>query len=138
MTLDFEKAFLNGSVLRDMCITLPPEDSRAHGGANVGYLRRAMYGLREAPAIWQDVVRELMCCLGYAPCPTMPCVYRHPETDVVVVAHVDDFLACGDKAALLALETQLQNNIECDGEIFGSGSDEARELKFLGRRIAWT
>ena len=138
MTLDFEKAFLNGSVLRDVCIALPPEDSRADGGANVGYLRRAMYGLREAPAIWQDVVRDLMCGLGYVPCPTMPCVYRHPVSDVVVVAHVDDFLACGDKAALVALKAQLQSNFECDGEILGGGDDEVRELKFLGRRIAWT
>ena len=138
MTLDFEKAFLNGSVLRDVCINLPEEDGRANGGENVGYLRKAMYGLREAPAIWQDVVRALMCNLGYEPCATIPCVYRHPESDVVVVAHVDDFLACGDKTALLNLKAQLKGHFDCGGEVLGDEADEVRELRFLGRRIAWT
>ena len=32
MTLDFEKAFLNGLVLRDVCIVLPEEDGRSQGG----------------------------------------------------------------------------------------------------------
>ena len=60
MVLDFEKAFLNGAMERDVCIELPLEDARRDGGKNVGYLKKAMYGLREAPAIWQKVVRHLM------------------------------------------------------------------------------
>ena len=60
MTLDSDKAFLNGLVLREVCIVLPAEDGRSSGGENVDYLKRAMYGLREAPVIWQDVVRDLM------------------------------------------------------------------------------
>ena len=89
MALDFEKAFLNGNIKRDVCIVLPPEDSRSNGCLNVGYLRTAMYGLREAPAIWQDVVQNRMEQLGFVACVIMPCVYFHPGRDVLVVAHVD-------------------------------------------------
>ena len=39
MTIDFEKAFLNGLVLREVCIVLPAEDGRSRGGENVGYLK---------------------------------------------------------------------------------------------------
>ena len=49
MALDFEKAFLNSDFEHRVCIDLPPEDGRVEGGRQVGLLRNAMYGLREAP-----------------------------------------------------------------------------------------
>ena len=138
MTLDFEKAFLNGLMVRDVCIELPSEDGRGQGGKFVGHLRKAMYGLREAPVIWQDVVRELMSDLGFAACRTMPSVYYHREWDVCVVAHVDDFLSCGPKDSLLKLKEQLLERFSCSGDILGEGEDEVKELSFLGRKITLT
>ena len=104
MALDFEKAFLNGDMERKVCIVLPAEDARAEGGLKVGLLRKAMYGLREAPAIWQKVVRQLMGELGFKACATIPCMYYHPGRDLVVVAHVDDFLVCGCRDELISLK----------------------------------
>ena len=89
---------------REVCIVLPLEDPRSDSGRNVGYLKKAMYGLREAPAIWQGVVRKLMGELGFNTSPTIPCLYFHPTKDVLVTAHLDDFLACGDAEVLLELE----------------------------------
>ena len=89
MALDFEKAFLNGKMERCVCIVLPAEDARSDGGRMVGLLHKAMYGLREAPAIWQKVVRQLMGELSFRACVTVLCVYYHPDRDLVVVAHVD-------------------------------------------------
>ena len=104
VALDFEKAFLNGDMEREVCIFLPAEDPRSDGGRNVGYLKKAMYGLREAPAIWQGVVRKLMDERGFIANPIIPCLYYHPVHDVVVTAHVDDFLACGEAEVLRDLE----------------------------------
>ena len=50
---------------REVCAELPPEDPNRDGGANVGYLLPAMYGLREAPAIWQAVIQGLMADLSF-------------------------------------------------------------------------
>ena len=88
--------------------------------------------------IWQDVVRELMKDLGFEACRTMPSVYYHKEMDVCVVAHVDDFLACGTKASLNELKGQLKDRFDCSGEVLGSEDDEVREVTFLGRKIAHT
>ena len=79
MTLDFEKAFLDGHMVRDVCFELPSEDGRGQGGKFVGHLKKAMYGLRETPVIWQDVVRGLMSDLGFTACRTMPSVYYHKD-----------------------------------------------------------
>ena len=137
MSLDFKKAFLNGHVTREVCIEIPAEDLGGQEGRMVGLLNRAMYGLREAPAIWQRVVQELMADLGFVACATVPCVYFHPEKEVVAVAHVDDFLMSGDQAVLLELRRELQSRYECDGDMLGPGRDEVREISFLGRRIRW-
>ena len=138
MVLDFEKAFLNGSMERDVCIELPPEDARRQGGRNVGYLRRAMYGLREAPAIWQSVVQALMKDLGFRSCTTVPCVYHHSERDLLVVAHVDDFLVSGPRHELLALKNEIRRRYDCDGDVLGDEEGDVSEISFLGRRLVLT
>ena len=81
-----------------------------------------MYGLREAPAIWQKVVQEMMAELGFVACATVPCVYHHVEKKVVAVAHVDDFLMSGDKSALLELRRELPARYECDGDVLSPGT----------------
>ena len=91
LSLDFKKAFLNSHVTREVCIELPPEDDWAASGEYVGLLHRAMYGLREAPAIRAAVVEEMMASLGFVKLVTVPCVYVHAVTGAIAVAHVDDF-----------------------------------------------
>ena len=51
--------------------------------------------------------------------------------------HVD-FLCLGSRAALDSLLVGLKAEYECDGDILGPGSDEAKKLKFLGRTITYT
>ena len=68
--MEFKKAFLNGRVTREICIELPDEDEKKDGGRMVGLLHRAMYGLRDAPAIWAAVVADMMLELGFVKCTT--------------------------------------------------------------------
>ena len=138
MVLDFEKAFLNGPMQRRVCVALPPEDARAQGGKMVGLLRKAMYGLREAPAIWQSVVRDLMCKLGFEACVTVPCVYYHEDRDLVVVAHVDDFLVSGPHGELERLKAEIQASYDCEGDVLGDDPGDKKELSFLGRSLRHT
>ena len=64
-------------------------------------------------------------------------MYHHPARDLVVVAHVDDFLVCGNSEQLIALREEIKNKYDCDGDILGDGAEEAREILFLGRRLIW-
>ena len=56
MALDFSKAFLYGDMKREVFIELPNEDPRKLESDCMGLLRKGMYGLRDAPQIWQEVV----------------------------------------------------------------------------------
>ena len=135
MLLDFKRAFLYGEVERELFIRLPPEDERAEGGEYVGVLKKAMYGTRDAPAVWQRLVRKVMLQLGFHASRTAACVYVHRTRGLQVVAHADDFLVTGPKVESMALKAQLQRDYEVDGDILWTDADEKKEGRFLGRTI---
>ena len=135
MLLDFKRAFLYGDAERTIYIELPEDDGRRDGGKCVGLLRKAMYGTRDTPAVWQRLVRKVLRGLGFEASKTTACVYYRRQRRLRVVAHVDDFLVTGPKEELEAFRAALQTECEVDGDILGLEADEAREGKFLGRVI---
>ena len=138
MLLDVKKAFLYGRLARTVYIELPEEDKRAKTRRFVGKLRKAMYGLRDAPQVWQGEVKRTMEELGFRAAASTPCVYYKQEGGVRVVVHVDDFLCTGPKDALEKLLADLKARYEMKAKMLGPGGDEESEGKFLGRTVRWT
>ena len=136
MVMDIKGAFLYGDIEDIIYIELPDEDPRKKDGF-VGRLRKAMYGTRAAPQVWQSVVKQTLTNLGFEASIVQPCVYFHRSRDLRIVTHVDDFLCGGPKASLLWLRKQLQNEFELKSQILGDGVGEDRAVKFLGRTIRW-
>ena len=91
MFLDFKRAFLYGDAEKELYIKIPDEDPEKNGGINVGRLRKAMHGTRDAPAVWSRLVKKMLTELSFRPSRTTPCVYWNRERQLRVVAHVDDF-----------------------------------------------
>ena len=134
MLLDFKRAFLYVDVEREIYVKLPSEDPRS-GEDKIGILRKAMYGTRDAPAVWQRLVKKVMSELGFVASRTSACVYVHRARGLRVVARVDDFLVTGPKPELVELRRQLHLGYEVDGDMLGLAADEKIEGKFLGRSI---
>ena len=137
MVLDVKRAFLYGDTPRNIIIDLPDEDPKKLPGL-VGRLNKAMYGTRDAPAVWQAEVRKTMKELGLIESAVFPCVYFNPVTGSVCVAHVDDFLIVGERGELDKIYGGLKKKYEMKGEYFGPNPGEAKEVKFLGRTLRWT
>jgi len=138
MVLDVKRAFLYGDAVRSIYTKLPPEDPR-HGEPGVLWkLLKAMYGTRDAPAIWQKEVRKLMLALGFRGCKSNPCIYIHDERDLTVDVHVDDFLCLGERADLDWLHQSISEKFQVKKAILGPGEDEQKKITFLGRSICWT
>ena len=136
--MSLSKAFLYGDMDRDVYIELPDEDGRKNGKELVGLLKKSMYGLRDAPLIWQKVVRTMLVKRGFESLTTTQCVYINPTTSTIIVAHVDDFLCLGSKGGLRELLRDLQTEFECSGEGLGPDVDEVKEIRFLGRYVRYT
>ena len=102
----------------------------------VGKLKKAMYGTRDAPQIWSQVVQDAMESLGYKQSSFQPAVYYHPDKDVVVVVHVDDLLATGDGEMLEALYQELSKKFEIKRKMLSMEDDQ--ETAYLNRTLKVT
>ena len=98
MVVDVKRAFLHGYCTRSIYIELPGAESQ--GGKYVGKLVQALYGTRDAPLAWLIVVKSGMKEKGFKECKVTNGVFTHPERDLRVVVHVDDFLLSGGKEDL--------------------------------------
>ena len=103
----------------------------------VGKLDKAMYGTRDAPAVWQTELESKLCDLGFTGCITTPCLYIQKSTGVRVVAHVDDLLCEGRKEDLEKFLEEFSKKFEVKHTMVGPGPDEVQEAVFLGRTIKW-
>ena len=134
--LDIKSAFLYGKARRKIAIELPPEDPRRDSGANVGLLNKSMYGTRDALMIWQDHFRGVLTAMGFKESLSVPCMFRHPETNVNIVVHVDDIFAVGDEADLKWLIEQLKKQYDLKNKIIGPNEHQC--ASYLGRVISFT
>ena len=104
----------------------------------MGLLQKAMYGTRDAPAVWQHLVHRILSGLVFALSRTAACAYVHHLKQLRVVAHVDDFLVTGPLPELERLRATLQENFEVDGDVIGSEVGEKPEGRLLGWIIRCT
>ena len=103
----------------------------------MGMLNKAMYGLRDAPQVWQQEVRRILGGMGFKESITSPCVYSHPETQVRLVTHVDDFLCIGPEQCLQNFYNELSLVLDLKCEMLGPRPGDGKVGQFLGRTIRW-
>ncbi|TQV90209.1 retrovirus-related pol polyprotein [Cordyceps javanica] len=82
-------AFLNAPAKAKVYV-VQPQGLDNHSG-RVCLLRRALYGLRAAPAWWSDVCREFLTKVSFLPIDAEQCLYRH-KSGALLITYVDDFL----------------------------------------------
>ena len=121
MVIDVKKAFLYGVINRNVYIELPDEDPESQKGTLVGKLDKAMYGTRDAPAMWQEELERTMTASGFVASVAIPCVYQHPELGVSAVAHVDDILLVGPKEGLYEARRRMEARYKLKSNFIGPG-----------------
>jgi transposase InsO family protein len=115
--MDVETAFLNAIVKEEVYVELPEGVTAPTGAAlrrPVCRLRKALYGIKQAPHDWHDEINGTILSLGYLPNASDKCVYvRRSATGraLILALFVDDlFPIChsldlaelqADKAALM-------------------------------------
>jgi hypothetical protein len=132
--VDVKCAFLYGWARRKVYIELPSRDPES-GKNLVGQLLKAMYGTRDAPQIWQEVVKKKMVSIGFVTSSLHAGVYRHANRMLIVVIHVDDFLSIGSRVDLLWLGAELQKDYDIKQAILGKQGE--KQGKYLNRTITY-
>ena len=134
MLLDVTGAFLYGTMRRQVGIRLLAELNA--GPDAVGLLRKSLYGLRDAPLIWQQHIAGVLRKGGFEESPTAVGLFRHTTRQVLIAAHVDDVLATGTPEDLCWLRDTFAAEYELKSTMLGP--DFAKEGFFLKRRLQWS
>ena len=92
-TCGISTAFLHAPMFERLCMR-PPVEVYPEGNC-IGLLKRAMYGLKQAPVLWQIHFAKTMVSLGFHRCKTDPNLCCHSSKELYVLCYVDDFLVCG-------------------------------------------
>lgn len=99
----------------------------------VRLVRKAMYGTRGGPQVWQNLVRSILARFGFEASSVAPSLFFNRKRRIRIVTHLDDFLCSGRKQGLFWLRDCLREEFEFKSEILGYGKDEVQMVKLLGR-----
>jgi hypothetical protein len=108
--LDVVTAFLNPEIDDDdIYMTLPdgwPEGSNAP--KIVVRLRKAIYGLNQAPRLWHDDINAFLLSFGFTQSLADPNLYLHSD-DIMILLYVDDIsMSYPQAAAKAAIEVKAK------------------------------
>lgn len=90
--LDVKNAYLNGKIDEEIFLELPQGHARKAGKELVYKTVCSIYGLKEAPKVWNQRLHSFLCSLGFKNCPVEKCLYR--KDGFYLVVYVDDILFC--------------------------------------------
>ena len=108
--IDVKTAYFNGIPTRRIHRCLPRE--LCLGAEAVAHLRRCVYGTRDAGMIWEETYTQALLDQGFRRRLASPCCFYHPELEVGVVIHGDDFTALGPREGLRRYREGLEQVFE--------------------------
>jgi transposase InsO family protein len=91
-SIDIKSAFLNAEITRDVYLT-PPTGTRLRNGKNCWKLRKALYGLADAPKRWFETFTSCLSEIGLSKLSSEQCMMKMNHT--LLFFYVDDLLLCG-------------------------------------------
>lgn len=91
-------------------------------------LKKALYGLRKLPRLWQQEATKVLCLMGYTPIPEDPCLFV--RSGIIVFFYVDDIIAAYYRSYESEAQT-FRNSLEGKWEL----RDMGEASWFLGIRI---
>lgn len=118
--MDAVGAFLNGIPEETLFIRVPLGYRCKKGGKNIVLrLNRSLYGLKQSPRCWYNLVTDFFKSIGFSPSEADPCLFvsSDPEWKCFVHVHVDDMLIMGHNiqrfADLIQQRFQMEDLGEC-------------------------
>ena len=132
---DVSRAHFYADAARPVYIQLPPEDPRACEKGVCGRLKKSMYGCRDAAALWEAHYTKVLIKAGFTKGQASPVCFHHAEKGIWIVVHGDDFITVSDSKGMGHVEKILKEAYAIKSSVIGSGANDQKELKPLGRII---
>ena len=130
---DISTAFLHAAVDDDFYV-IPPLEFYPDG-CTLWKLKKALYGLKHSPKLWQEHFASVMKKNGFRRVKSDPNLYVHETKQLYVLAYVDDLMFFGSKPDVELSVADLQKDLllKMTGTL-----DEGQSVTFLGRELQRT
>jgi hypothetical protein len=86
---DVKNAFTKARLNQEIFTHLPPGFQRS---GQAYRLKKALYGLKISPKLWYNELSTYLKSLGFDPCSDEPCLFIHPQDQILIFIYVDDLL----------------------------------------------
>ena len=95
--MDVKSVFLNGDLNEEVYVSQPPGFEIAGCDSKVYRLKKALYGLRQAPRAWNSKLDTTLTEFGFEKCPSESGLYRKraAKSVLIVGVYVDDLIITG-------------------------------------------
>jgi hypothetical protein len=102
--MDVKLAFLNDDLKEEVYVHQPPDFAIPGKEGKLLHLRKARYGLRQAPRAWNAKLDSTLKRMSFMPSPHEAAIYRrgNGENALLVGVYVDDLVITGAKDAEVA------------------------------------
>ena len=127
-------AFLHALITGEDIFIIRP--SEFYPDQNVVWkLKRALYGLKNSPRLWQDHFASVMKKLNFDRMKSDPNLYVHKTKRLYVLTYVDDLMFFGNRSDIDIVMTEMRKKLllKTTGHL-----SEGQEVHFLGREIRRT
>ena len=87
---------------------------------------------------WGKAFTDHLAGIGFERGTARPCNFHHPERDISLTVHGDDYTSTGRAAELRWLDGQLNSKFETKTLVMGPEEKQLKQLRVLNRIISWT
>ncbi|CAI7854576.1 unnamed protein product, partial [Closterium sp. NIES-54] len=130
-SLDFNTAFLQGSLHEEIWLRRPPGFTGTFPPGTQWSLRRPVYDLHQAPREWHNTLRTTLAALGFAPSTADPSLFLRIDSSLppfYILVNVDDLIfVTADIEALTLVKSELKKRHTC--------TDLGEPRSYLGLQI---
>ena len=94
---DVKYAFIYSPIDVEVFVIQPIGFEKGH--RKVYKLKKALYGLKQSPRLWYEFLARILKAIGFVTLPYDCGAFIHVTRELVILCHVDDFLALGKSDA---------------------------------------
>ncbi|MBW0502256.1 hypothetical protein O181_041971 [Austropuccinia psidii MF-1] len=110
--VDIKSAFLNAPLVETVFLSIP-QGLEVDNRKFFHRLKKAIYGLKQAPLAWYDRLRGCLCQVGFSSCVLDPCVFfREGDHPVWLYFHVNDIAIFGKNVSIFKEELKSEFKIK--------------------------
>ena len=132
VTADISSAFLQAPIPEGELVLVKPPPELEQDPDVLWKLRKALYGLKTSPKLWQQHLSDKLQALGLTKNKADPCIFQGDK--LLVMTYVDDLLIVGEKLAQESFLAKLSAMFPLKHQ---TKLDAQTPLTFLGKLVEY-